>query len=415
MINDMKICEWVEHFSGVSGIGLFCLDKDSNRRPQSTARWKDADLKLLAFAEVIERIQALPTSSSESDCSYETFFTLTGFVYNIHRITQQQVHIGTLVTEPMLIQQLDENKIQAICVQRGSSIAEKILFRNILLHVPVVSWQRVSQLGKVLQSMCCASIGHHHVRQISSDIHGQLDQQQEIPPKTSPLPTQVDFGQLPSEDRYQQIRHVIQTGDLSALKPLLNHYSLTDCPVNQNPDIDFIRSAKNSSIVTCTMACFCAIEAGYPYDQAITLAQKLIDGTERLQDVNAIFSKMKDPISDFTAVVGLYKDKTYSKTMHKVLLFIQSRYQEKISLKEIAEYVGHHPNYLSSLVKKETGLPLFEHINRVRVEMSKYELQHTTRTIAEIAQNAGFSHQNYYARIFKRMTGVTPSEFRSKI
>ncbi len=414
MVAEKTICELVEHFSGVSGTGLFFLDKNSVKHPRSTARWKDADLKLLDYAEVIERLQVLIASPAGPCCSYETFFTQNGFVYNIHLIAHSQGHFCSLITEPLLVQPLSEKKIQDLGVRRRSSIAEKILFRDILLHVPVISWQRVSQLGMVLQGMCCGAVNCQHIRQTSCDTSQNFDQHQEMIHETDVLLTHDEIEQLLLEDRYQQIKHVIQTGDFAAMTQMLNCFSLMDCRVSQNPDIDFLRSAKNSFIMTCMLACFCAIEAGYPYHDAINLAHKLINETETLQDANAVFTNMKRSISVFTTAVEQYKDKTYSKTMHNVMLYVQSRYRERISLKEIADHVGHHPNYLSGLIKRETGQPLFEHINKIRVEMSKYELQHTVLTVAEIAQSVGFSHQNHYARIFKHVTGMTPSEFRGE-
>ena len=66
------------------------------------------------------------------------------------------------------------------------------------------------------------------------------------------------------------------------------------------------------------------------------------------------------------------------------------------------------------LTKELTGDPPSRLLNRFRVRQSQVPLKNTTRTITEIAFNAGFSSSQYFSRIFKNLVGVTPSQYRRR-
>lgn len=84
-----------------------------------------------------------------------------------------------------------------------------------------------------------------------------------------------------------------------------------------------------------------------------------------------------------------------------------------ISLKSIADEFHYNPQYLSMLYKKETGQTLTQSVNRSRIEISKRLLLADSRiSIKETAFSCGFADEKYYIRLFRRMEGVTPAEYR---
>jgi YesN/AraC family two-component response regulator len=54
------------------------------------------------------------------------------------------------------------------------------------------------------------------------------------------------------------------------------------------------------------------------------------------------------------------------------------------------------------------------YINKVRVENAKHRLLHTNDTMTHIAMDSGFNDPNYFSRVFTRLVGNTPSEFRRR-
>ena len=73
------------------------------------------------------------------------------------------------------------------------------------------------------------------------------------------------------------------------------------------------------------------------------------------------------------------------------------------------------PNYLGDLVKRETGMNAQELIHSAIVEKAKFHILETNMTISEIAYHLGFRYPHHLTRIFKKITGVTPNQFRANL
>ena len=71
-------------------------------------------------------------------------------------------------------------------------------------------------------------------------------------------------------------------------------------------------------------------------------------------------------------------------------------------------------NYLSDLLKKETGLSAKGHINSKIIERAKSALLNSSISVSEIAYNLGFEHPQSLTRLFKSKTGVSPNEYRNQ-
>ena len=82
------------------------------------------------------------------------------------------------------------------------------------------------------------------------------------------------------------------------------------------------------------------------------------------------------------------------------------------SVKICAEQLNLSPNYLSDLLKKETGKNTQEHIHLKLIQESKNLLLATNKTVSEIAYGFGYSSPQYFSKVFKKHTNLSPTEFR---
>lgn len=94
--------------------------------------------------------------------------------------------------------------------------------------------------------------------------------------------------------------------------------------------------------------------------------------------------------------------------------YISINYNLDLSLNQLAQVCFLNPEYLSKLFKKESGLSIVEYINFIRIQHAKDLLKMTEEDIITISLWVGYNSTSYFCRIFKRSTGLSPSEFREK-
>ncbi|WP_165972031.1 helix-turn-helix domain-containing protein [Paenibacillus piri] len=93
--------------------------------------------------------------------------------------------------------------------------------------------------------------------------------------------------------------------------------------------------------------------------------------------------------------------------------FIQKRFGEgDLSLISIGEAFAMNPNYVSSFFKKHTGQNLVDYIAKIRVQEAKNLLQTTSLTVTQIAEKVGYANDVGFARMFKKLEGITPGKYR---
>ncbi len=83
------------------------------------------------------------------------------------------------------------------------------------------------------------------------------------------------------------------------------------------------------------------------------------------------------------------------------------------SVKYCGETLNISPNYLSDLLKKETGRNAREHIHFFLVDRAKTQLLGSNETVSQIAFDLGFEYPQHFSKIFKKKTGMSPLEFRN--
>jgi AraC-like DNA-binding protein len=81
-------------------------------------------------------------------------------------------------------------------------------------------------------------------------------------------------------------------------------------------------------------------------------------------------------------------------------------------VKYCAKEIGYSPNYLSDLLKKETGKNTQEHIHYYLIEKAKNMLLGTKQPVYRIANSLGFEYPQHFSKLFKNKTGLSPAEYR---
>ena len=93
--------------------------------------------------------------------------------------------------------------------------------------------------------------------------------------------------------------------------------------------------------------------------------------------------------------------------------YIRENYNDEISNTEIGAIFGYHPFYVSRMLKDKKGITLRQYIISYRFKAAKKMLELTDKSIAEIAEETGFTDASYFAKSFKATFGITPKEYRN--
>ena len=108
------------------------------------------------------------------------------------------------------------------------------------------------------------------------------------------------------------------------------------------------------------------------------------------------------------------KDRTHH-VIKKAIDYIENNFHKDISLDELAGDLGISSYYFSKLFKEEKGEGFVEYLTRRRVDEAKALLKSPEHSIKEVGVACGYSDPNYFSRIFKKSTGMTPTEYKEKL
>ena len=84
-----------------------------------------------------------------------------------------------------------------------------------------------------------------------------------------------------------------------------------------------------------------------------------------------------------------------------------------ITASDAANALNYNSDYLTQILKADTGMTLCEYLNDVRLREAKKLLLNSNRTVSEIAYDVGFSDEKYFMKLFKRKENVTPTQYRN--
>lgn len=96
----------------------------------------------------------------------------------------------------------------------------------------------------------------------------------------------------------------------------------------------------------------------------------------------------------------------------RIMEYLAAHYQQPLMLEEVAGRFGISPSHLSRTFAAKLGCGYLEYIHQLRVEHAQELLTGTDRRISEISFACGFSDQRSFNRVFKKLLGVTPREYR---
>ena len=248
------------------------------------------------------------------------------------------------------------------------------------------------------------SLSKEYIESIPTNIIDDISDQQDIPFKVKLLEKRYE-----AENRFL---NYISQGNYHKAELAFDSSTLFDIEKRVN---DPIRNFKNYSISMNTVLRKATEQGGVHPLHIDTVSSQFAKKIEMITSLESGRNLMKEMIRKYGLLVKNHSIKDYSLLVQKVITRIEADLTADQSLNTHATILNISPSYLSTLFRKETGITLTEYVNRKRIEHSILLLNTTNMQFQTIAQHCGISDINYFTRIFKKIIGKTPKEYRNSI
>jgi len=145
-------------------------------------------------------------------------------------------------------------------------------------------------------------------------------------------------------------------------------------------------------------------------DQLLDTVQKMKEEIVREKE-----SSVQEEQNNWTAFLQKENEEKKSWVIEKAKEYILAHFQGDLKASEVANELHITPNYFSMIFKKEMGKSFNEYLNDIRIEKAKYLLMDTSDRVFEIATEVGYKEYKYFVQVFRKKTGMTPTDYRDYI
>ncbi len=114
-------------------------------------------------------------------------------------------------------------------------------------------------------------------------------------------------------------------------------------------------------------------------------------------------------------LVSLESEKEMTPFEAALSVWMRQHYAEEVSLEDAAAHMNMSAFYFSRQVKATTGMTFLTYFTNYRIERAKRRLEKTDMTVSEVGKSVGYADSNYFTKVFKRVTGFTPSVYREQL
>ena len=313
---------------------------------------------------------------------------------------------GCVILGPFLMEQPDSTLVSGVAEQYTLSPTRSLELYDELNGMQIVPPPRAQLLKKLLDHLLTPLIPEE--RALLMHTKEKAFQQSRI----NETIQHYKGAEQPLSARYfhqkeKELLSTVRTGDVAQVKALLNDL-LGFVLFSQGSRLESVRIR---AIELTALLSRVAMDGGAREEVIYELNNNLLPALYREQNLDNLCLELQEVAENFMSAMFSQLDKG-NLYVRNALRFMDEHYHEHLELAEVAESVHLSPSYFSSLFRQVVGVSFREQLARIRVEKSKQLLLSTDYCLADIAVAVGFPDQSYYCKVFKRIVGLTPGQFR---
>jgi two-component system response regulator YesN len=211
-------------------------------------------------------------------------------------------------------------------------------------------------------------------------------------------------------DYSQDIKWAIHSGNIEKVDEILNRV-FNKLQVSHNLSLEQLEEWENQ---------FVLLSKHWLQEYEISDKIQLYKGKD-YWNVDGSFSFEKFQVekrNEFHDLIKTLLNVKFQKEKNSIQLieeYLRSNYQKDVNLQEIADQFFLSREYISRKFKHEYHETITDYLMKIRMEKAKELLQNPHLKIYEIANHVGYQNEKYFSKLFKKMIGLTPNEYRSSL
>ncbi|WIF94906.1 response regulator transcription factor [Caminicella sporogenes] len=200
----------------------------------------------------------------------------------------------------------------------------------------------------------------------------------------------------------------IMTGDVNGALEVFEEIFLW-ISMNYKEDIDSLKSSLLELLI--------GLQRAVPYEivKKNFSDQKFLIDFLKINDIGNIKISYTNHLKKIIENVKKTREKELSGLIAKAIKYIEDNYNKNISLNDVAKEINMSYHYFSKFFKDSIGKNFVDYLTELRIEKSKELLKDFDISIKEISYEIGYSDPNYFSKIFKKVTGMSPTDYRIKL
>ena len=142
------------------------------------------------------------------------------------------------------------------------------------------------------------------------------------------------------------------------------------------------------------------------------IKQELINHYYMCSSLQDVFSLLRNDMGKVFKTCIESKEKKEMRPITEAKNYIQEHYREPLKLEEVSRVIGFNATYFSTIFKKETGKSFLDYLTEVRMNKAKQLLCRGDLSVNDVAEEVGYQDLKYFSKLFKKATGISPSEYK---
>lgn len=306
------------------------------------------------------------------------------------------------VLGPFFVDDTPPKSLESELSKHGLSIPLRQEFLNFLRKLPIISLSRVFEYAIMLHFCVTGEkITVSDLRYCESEQH---------PPEAYTQRELTDAHGTYKDE--QEMLRMVREGDLN-YQAHMNRMSVTG-HLGKLSNGDPMRQMKNTVLVCVTLFSRAAIEGGLTPEVSYSLTDRYFQSVEACATISDLVEIAHTMQADFIQRVHRCRTSHLSQPVQACCEYIGLHLVDKLTLEHLAQQVGYTEYYLSKKFKREVGLTPNEYIRKARLERAALLLRTTQEDVQEISERLQFCSQSYFADHFRKLFGVTPTEYRQQ-